>query len=70
MPTNPQESLSLNELQKRKFVKFKAKPIAVPTNGAVQGVAKKVKNIPVVKSPKNPSPLYDSNVKIFGGKKN
>ena len=27
-----------------------AKPIAVPTRGAVQGVAKKVKNIPVKKS--------------------
>ena len=30
----------------------RAKPIAVPTRGAVQGVAKKVKNIPVKKSPK------------------
>jgi len=29
----------------------KAKPIAVPTRGAVQGVASKVRNIPVVKSP-------------------
>ena len=29
-----------------------AKPIAVPTRGAVQGVANKVKNIPVIKSPK------------------
>ena len=29
-----------------------AKPIAVPTRGAVQGVAKKVKKTPVTKSPK------------------
>ena len=35
----------------------RAKPIAVPTRGAVQGVAKKVKNIPVKKSAMKPSPL-------------
>jgi|TARA_B100001059_G_C17558393_1_gene438785 hypothetical protein len=35
----------------------RAKPIAVPTKGAVQGVAKNVKNIPVKKSSVNPSPL-------------
>ena len=39
-----------------------AKPTAVPTNGAVQGVANKVRVIPVIKSPKKPSPLND---KIF-----
>ena len=46
-----------------------AKPTAVPTNGAVQGVANKVNVIPVMKSPKKPSPLYDRVFKIFGDKK-
>ena len=47
----------------------KAKPTAVPTNGAVQGVASKVNVIPVKKSPINPSYLNDKMFKIFGGKK-
>tara|TARA_Y100000816_G_scaffold252358_1_gene203327 strand:+ start:46 stop:486 length:441 start_codon:yes stop_codon:yes gene_type:complete len=47
----------------------KAKPTAVPTNGAVHGVANKVNVIPVMKSPTKPSPLYDRIFKIFGGKK-
>ena len=47
----------------------KAKPTAVPTNGAVHGVANKVNVIPVMKSPTKPSPLYDKIFKIFGDKK-
>ena len=47
----------------------KAKPTAVPTNGAVHGVANKVKVIPVRKSPIKPSCLNDKICKIFGGKK-
>ena len=47
----------------------KAKPTAVPTNGAVHGVANKVNVIPVMKSPTKPSPLYDRIFKTFGGKK-
>jgi hypothetical protein len=46
-----------------------AKPTAVPTNGAVQGVASKVNVIPVTKSPTNPSYLNDKIFKIFDGKK-
>ena len=46
----------------------KAKPTAVPTKGAVQGVANKVNVIPVMKSPTKPSPLYDKIFKTFEGK--
>ena len=48
----------------------KAKPTAVPTNGAVHGVANKVNVIPVMKSPTKPSPLYDRIFKILEVRKN
>ena len=51
-----------------KVVPANANPIAVPTKGAVQGVANKVINIPVKKSPAKPLVLYDRIDKNFDGK--
>ena len=45
-----------------------AKPTAVPTRGAEQGVANKVINMPFMKSSINPLPLYERIDKNFDGR--
>jgi|TARA_B110000495_G_scaffold176640_1_gene168252 hypothetical protein len=74
---NKQNRIKGNESPKPIIIKIvkisnvvpaKANPTAVPTNGAVQGVANRVINIPVKKSPAKPLALYERTDKNFDGK--